>query len=313
MVRRRAPALRERRPVRSLEERQHPRRRPQRDDRRPLHGVPVCRSRERASDHGEHPRCDIIRDRRRRERWLQRRALRTLRNVTLVDTPTVTAARCPDSTDDVILTLHTVRPYVCRVAGLSAAQADRLLRQSGRPVEVIFRFVLSVHRKHVAGLAIQRITLGEADKIVLTAGQLEVSPDTGRAYEIYRQGLGLQEQRQFTQALRCFDEALGCDPEAAAIINHVAWFRATTDAEPFRDPPMSLKLALHALDSCRTYGTGYLPDILDTAARACYENGQYAEALQYEQDALRYEPRSHSYRDQLDMISKKLPPSPAAP
>ncbi|HUW83966.1 MAG TPA: hypothetical protein VMZ31_14370, partial [Phycisphaerae bacterium] len=113
--------------------------------------------------------------------------------------------------------------------------------------------------------------------------------------------------------LRCFDQALGCDPEAAAILNHVAWFRATTDAESYRNPQVSLKLVLRALKTCETFGTGYLPDILDTAARACYENGQYAKALHYEQDALRYEPHSHSYRDQLEMIRSKLGPLPAAP
>jgi tetratricopeptide (TPR) repeat protein len=249
----------------------------------------------------------------RRERWLQRRALRILRNVTLVDTPTTTIARCPNSTDDVMLTFHTVRSYACRTAGLSAAQADRLLRQSGGPVEVAYRFILGLHGKHVAGLAIQRIALGNADEVVLTADRLHVSPDTARAYEIYRQGLDLQQSRNLAEALRCFDQALGCDPQAAAIVNHVAWFRATTHAESYRDPPMSLKLALRALQACRTFGTGYRPDILDTAARACYENGQYTEALQFERDALRYDPRNRSYRDQLDMIRSKLAPPPAAP
>jgi len=249
----------------------------------------------------------------RRERWLRRRALRILRNVTLVDTPTATIVRCPDSADDVMVTFRTVRLYVCRVAGLPARQADRLLHQSGGPVEVVYRFILDLHDKHVAGLAIQRITLGDADKIVLTADRFDVSPDTARAYEIYRQGLGLQQSRNLSEALMCFDQALGCDPEAAAIVNHVAWFRATTRAKSYRDPPMSLKLARRALKACEAFGTGYRPDILDTAARACYENGQYAEALQFEQDALRYDPRNRSYRDQLDMISKRLPPSPAAP
>jgi len=249
----------------------------------------------------------------RRDRWLQRRALRILRNVTLVDTPTTTIARCPDNANDVMLTFRTVRPYACLVAGLPADQADRLLRQSPGPVEVVYRFILGVHGKHVAGLTIQRITLGDADKIVLTADRLDVSPDTGRAYEIYRQGLDLQQSRNLTEALRCFDQALGCDPEAAAIVNHVAWFRATTHADSYRDPPMSLKLALRALEACEAFGTGYLPDILDTVARACYENGQYAEALQFEQDALRYEPRNRSYHDQLDMIGKKLAPAPARP
>ncbi|HUW82090.1 MAG TPA: hypothetical protein VMZ31_04740 [Phycisphaerae bacterium] len=138
----------------------------------------------------------------RRDRWLQRRALRILRNVTLVDTPTTTIARCPDNADDVMVTFRTVRPYACRVAGLSAAQADRLLRQSGRTAEVVFRFVLGVHRKHVAGLAVQRITLGDAaDKIVLKADQFDVSPDTAHAYEMYRQGLDLQQDREFAEAL----------------------------------------------------------------------------------------------------------------
>jgi tetratricopeptide (TPR) repeat protein len=130
---------------------------------------------------------------------------------------------------------------------------------------------------------------------------------------MYRQGLDLQESGNLTEALTCFDQALGCDPQAAAIVNHVAWFRATTNAQTYRDPQLALKLALRALEACRTFGTGYLPDILDTAARACYEDGQYTEALQFEQDALRYEPRNRSYRDQLDIIDRKRAPSPAAP
>jgi hypothetical protein len=90
----------------------------------------------------------------RRDRWLQRRALRILRNVTLVDAPTATIVRCPDNADDVIVSFRTVRSYACRVAGLPAGQTDRLVRQSGGQAEVVYRFILGVHRKHVAGLAI---------------------------------------------------------------------------------------------------------------------------------------------------------------
>ena len=100
--------------------------------------------------------------------------------------------------------------------------------------------------------------------------------------------------KEFSSAIAELKHALSIksDPQAE---NELAWIYATANDPGFRNPSEALRLAMHAVQ------TSPKPDpaILDTLAEALLQNGQPAEALKIEQQAVSFDPKNLEMQSRL--------------
>jgi tetratricopeptide (TPR) repeat protein len=109
----------------------------------------------------------------------------------------------------------------------------------------------------------------------------------GQAYE--RMGRG-------ADALDSMQKGLEVDPDNAGILNHMAWFYATTEDPALRDPAKALAHAQRAVEA----SSGRDANILDTLAEAYYANQEFDEAIETEERALELTPGAEALQAQLE-------------
>lgn len=235
-----------------------------------------------------------------------RRRTRSLRRLTFVAERIAAVIRPADGDGQVVLQFTIIRDLTCTVSGLSQSQCERLLSASQTPVRVVLKPQIGRGGRASLWMEIMGIEFPGEPGVAVDAASIRVQPDTQAAYAAYGRGLALQRQGDLTGAVEAFEAGLALDGEATMILNHYAFFLATTQEKAWQDPAKALVLSLRALQACQAYGNGYLPDILDTVARAYYETGDYATALGYAREALAWSPRHRDYIRQMAMIKGKL-------
>jgi len=117
---------------------------------------------------------------------------------------------------------------------------------------------------------------------------------------VWEQLLGdLQLGRKlYRKAIAAYDKALELDPANAEVMNNLAWVLLTAEDKSVRDADRALVLA-H--DAARLKPRGY---ILDTLARAFWENGFEESAIRAEKEAIARDPANRDfYEKQLDFYA----------
>ena len=98
---------------------------------------------------------------------------------------------------------------------------------------------------------------------------------------------------------QAYETALKLKPDSPQVLNNLAWLHATATDPRLRNPVRALELAKAAASLLPE------PHILDTLAESYYVNGQYANALETAQQALRLaRDNSAYYRQQVEKFKK---------
>jgi tetratricopeptide (TPR) repeat protein len=131
-------------------------------------------------------------------------------------------------------------------------------------------------------LAVALMRSGRVDEAI-TEFQKTLQSDPNFTPACYDLGAALQQTGRVGEAITQYQKALQLNPADPAIQNTLAWLLATAPEAPLRDGAKALELARQA-----NQGTGgENPAILRTVAAACAEAGQFPEAVEAAQHALR--------------------------
>jgi tetratricopeptide (TPR) repeat protein len=98
------------------------------------------------------------------------------------------------------------------------------------------------------------------------------------------------------EAVHSMEKGLEADPGNAGILNHMAWFYATTEDSKLRDPAKALSYAQRAVEA----SNGTDANVLDTLAEAHYVNREFDEAIEAEEKAVELAPELDAYQKQLE-------------
>jgi membrane associated rhomboid family serine protease/tetratricopeptide (TPR) repeat protein len=105
----------------------------------------------------------------------------------------------------------------------------------------------------------------------------------------------LAGQKLYQQAIAQYQKVLRLSPNLALAHNNLGWLYATADDPQVRDPAAALDHARKAV----LLSAGRQPDFLDTLAEALYANGNYAEAVKVETQALALVPGNKDFEEHM--------------
>jgi Tfp pilus assembly protein PilF len=109
-------------------------------------------------------------------------------------------------------------------------------------------------------------------------------------------------------AIQEFKKTLELNPDSAPAENDLAWIYATADDEKLRDSAQALVLARQAVANSPEPNSAFL----DTLAEALLINGQAAEALKYELQAVKIDPQNEELQTRLLRFQAAVKPQVAA-
>ncbi|MCU1243341.1 MAG: hypothetical protein JWO71_4067 [Candidatus Acidoferrum typicum] len=101
--------------------------------------------------------------------------------------------------------------------------------------------------------------------------------------------------KELSSAIVELKHALAIKPNFPQAENDLAWIYATAEDLNLRNPSEALRLAKHAVDNSPRPA----PEILDTLAEALLQNGQPAEALKTEHQAVSLDPKNPEMQSRL--------------
>jgi Flp pilus assembly protein TadD len=130
------------------------------------------------------------------------------------------------------------------------------------------------------------------DKVII------MDPRMSSAY-VYR-GLCREKLGNYKEALNDYTKALELKPNDAAIHNNIAYLYVSTNDESFRDKVKALEHAKKAAELSKEKNA----EILDTLARAYFINGQFKEAIDTENKALKLEQYNDEFKNKLKEYEK---------
>jgi tetratricopeptide (TPR) repeat protein len=133
-------------------------------------------------------------------------------------------------------------------------------------------------------------------EVVLFAHQEAVRLDPTNADLWLQLGQTYEKMGSGADALESLQKGLEVDPGNAGILNHMAWFYATTEDPALRDPAKALAYAQRAVEA----SNGKDANFLDTLAEAYYANQEFDEAIETEERALDITPGVDAYQNQLE-------------
>jgi len=108
-------------------------------------------------------------------------------------------------------------------------------------------------------------------------------------------GFALEQIKDTPGAIKELKIALTLEPDSSEAQNNLAWLYVTAADRGLRNPAEALVLARRAVDSTQRAN----PSFLDTLAEALLLNGQPAEALATEEEALKLAPRNAELQSRL--------------
>jgi tetratricopeptide (TPR) repeat protein len=140
--------------------------------------------------------------------------------------------------------------------------------------------------------------LREYDRAVRDYGEaVRLDPDFTDAY--FNRASAYRALNEYTRAVRDYREVLRLEPEDADANSNLAWLLATCPEERVRDGKSAVQYATKACESTSWKG----PYFLATLAAACAENGNFDDAIKWQNRALespRYE------EDEKDSAHRRL-------
>ena len=131
---------------------------------------------------------------------------------------------------------------------------------------------------------------------VLLEHRLLENLDPNNAVRWLQLGQTYEKMGRGEDALHALERGLEVDPGNAGILNHMAWFYATTEDPTLRDPAKALAYAQRAVEA----SNGGDANILDTLAEAYYANQEFDEAIETEERALELTPGVEALQNQLE-------------
>jgi tetratricopeptide (TPR) repeat protein len=142
---------------------------------------------------------------------------------------------------------------------------------------------------------------GDAVRDFTQAIKLEPSVAAGYHYR----GLAQSGQKAYAQAIEDLSTALKLDAKDAVAYNALAWLWATASAEQFRDARKAVDYASRA---CKL-AAWKDPTYLDTLAAAHAEDGQFDEAVKWQEKALALAPEQErpQYQKRLELYRTHKP------
>jgi tetratricopeptide (TPR) repeat protein len=106
--------------------------------------------------------------------------------------------------------------------------------------------------------------------------------DPNRAVYYRNRGRTYQDMRDHAKALADFQEAFKRDPNEAGAMDGMAWIMATSSDSKLRNGKRAVELATKACELTKWKNASYI----DTLAAAHAEDGNYAEAVRRQEEAL---------------------------
>ena len=133
----------------------------------------------------------------------------------------------------------------------------------------------------------------------------------------YVRGLIYQKKGSFAAATAEFGKAIELAPKRVEILNDVAWVKATAPEAPLRDGKTAVALSTKACELTNWRN----PDYIDTLAATYAEQGDFAQAVRYQAQAVaakRFAPRvRQEMEERLALYRARKPyrkkPDAAAP
>ena len=108
------------------------------------------------------------------------------------------------------------------------------------------------------------------------------------------------EQKAYREAIHHYQAALQRDPNNAVAHNNLAWLFATSEDQQFRNPRGALEHAQRAVALSGWQEAAFI----DTLAEAFYVNGNFAEAVKVQTEALKLQPDNREYQEHMARYRK---------
>jgi Flp pilus assembly protein TadD/thiol-disulfide isomerase/thioredoxin len=192
---------------------------------------------------------------------------------------------------------------------ITRLQLARSLAESGRERDAVqhFQSLLAIQpdsaRGHF-GLGDAYLKQGELSRAI-AAFQTALRYDEQHAETHFRLALALEKQGHFAEAIRHYRAGLTLTPTCIEAANNLAWLLATSGDEILRDGAEAVRWA----DQCARATSFENPGVLDSLAAAYAEQGQFAEAVKWQHEAVRLAPTSRQteFRSRLALYQSGMP------
>jgi thiol-disulfide isomerase/thioredoxin len=161
------------------------------------------------------------------------------------------------------------------------------------------------------------ITWNGLDKAVaqVVAGKYDlkaaIKANQERRVAVEKRRKALEISNKYLEAVKASDKPEGVDQLGqdalaslgtdANLLNGFAWSLLTDEDIKFRDPKFALRVAKAAYDACE----GKEAAIVDTYARALFDNGQKQAAIEYQKKAVQLAGKDEGLRMELETTLKK--------
>jgi len=145
------------------------------------------------------------------------------------------------------------------------------------------------------GVIRDRLSQNYIEKVI--ARELQKSPDNPNLYRLM--GDLYYERKDYEGVRDAYEKAIELRLEDPHVLNNLAWFYATCEIEPMRDPERSLSLAKLAVEIEPS------SHIFDTLAESYFVNGMIQEAIEASKRALKLAKGNRAYyKEQLKKFRK---------
>jgi tetratricopeptide (TPR) repeat protein len=150
------------------------------------------------------------------------------------------------------------------------------------------------------GLGIVRLKKGRVDEAIINLEKaLEVDSNYAAAHASL--GKALYQKGRLKEAIAHFEKSVQLLPRVASVHNNLAWMLAACSDPSLRNGPKAVGLAQRA----NKLSNGTNPLILRSLAAAYAENGQFSQAIETAQRALKFSSKE-AQPDLTEAIQKEL-------
>ena len=145
-----------------------------------------------------------------------------------------------------------------------------------------------------------------AQAVALYTEALEMRPDRKNAFVLYNyRGYAHTDAQNHSAAVADFDAALRMRPADSSTLNQAAWLRATSREPAARNGKLAVQQATRACELTNWKDS----DLIDTLAAAHAEAGDFAQAMEYQKQAIRLAPLAdrNNMHKRLALFQQRTP------